>query len=539
VPIRVGVRTAGTSPAQVADLGDGSRTPAELALLLDDLETYQGHDIEANLASATAIERAARHAGETVLELRARLVQADMTQRNGDRSGAAQAFLEVHRWARAQACPTLLARSHFHLALTYHYLGDLAASLENAISAVELLDDRSSPGLRMMYLIRLANSLAETGLIDAARERYLQAEQLATSIDDLTRRLLVLNNRAYTEFEVGDLPAAAAVVERMHAVAAALGRDFLIVERDTIANIQVGLGDYAAAERTLLAIPGSPLWYEIHDLAEATLTLARAQRGLGALDRAQQSLSRCRTLCEERKLAGIQVRAMAEQAELYAATGAFEQAFLEYKRYDVAREELRSAQQEARAHTRQVMFETAQARNDAERYREQALRDPLTGLLNRRYVHENLPAAVALAAETGSPLTVALVDLDHFKRINDTLSHDVGDQVLVIVADLLRSGQRALSDTGFVARMGGEEFLVVLPGVGAGLAADRLETLRRAVRSHRWQPVTGDLPVTVSIGATTTVGDVPLATTLADADRMLYVAKNAGRDRVITLAPGA
>jgi diguanylate cyclase (GGDEF)-like protein len=230
---------------------------------------------------------------------------------------------------------------------------------------------------------------------------------------------------------------------------------------------------------------------------------------------------------------------MAEQAELYAATGAFEQAFLEYKRYDVAREELRSAQQEARAHTRQVMFETAQARNDAERYREQALRDPLTGLLNRRYVHENLPAAVALAAETGSPLTVALVDLDHFKRINDTLSHDVGDQVLVIVADLLRSGQRALSDTGFVARMGGEEFLVVLPGVGAGLAADRLETLRRAVRSHRWQPVTGDLPVTVSIGATTTVGDVPLATTLADADRMLYVAKNAGRDRVITLAPGA
>jgi diguanylate cyclase (GGDEF)-like protein len=539
VPILLGVRTAGTRGDQVTDLAGASRTPAELALLLDDLETYQGHDIEANLASAAAIERAARHGGETVLELRARLVQADMAQRDGDRSGAAQAFLEIHRWARAQGCPSLLARSHFHLALTYHYLGDLAASLENAISAVELLDDGASPGLRMMYLIRLANSLAEVGLIDAARERYLQAEQLATSINDLTRRLLVLNNRAYTEFEVGDLPAAAAVVERMHVVAAALGRDFLIVERDTIANIQAGLGEYAAAERTLLAVPDSPAWYEIHDLAEATLTLARAQRGLGAVDRAQQSLDRCRHLCEERKLAGIQVRVMAEQAEVYAATGAFEQAFHEYKRYDVAREELRSAQQESRAHTRQVMFETAQARNDAERYREQALRDPLTGLHNRRYVHENLPAAVALAAETGSPLTVAVVDLDHFKRINDTLSHDVGDQVLVAVAELLRSGQRALSDTGFVARMGGEEFLVVLPGVGARQAAGRLEILRRAIRSHYWQPVTGDLPVTVSIGGTTTVGDVPLATTLADADRMLYVAKDAGRDRVVTPAPVA
>ena len=307
-------------------------TPA-LARMLDDLETYQGHDIEANLASATGIERAAGERGETVLQLRARLIQADMAQRNGDRSGAAQAFLEVHRRAKELGCPALLARSHFHLVLTYNYLGDHAASLENAISAVELLEEDAAPELRLTYLVRLANSLGDVGSIDAARERYLQAEQLAVAIGDLTRRLLVLNNRAYTEFEAGELAAAATVVERLRAVVAALGRDFLVVERDTIANIQIGLGQYAEAEQTLLAVPDSPPWYEVHNLAEATLTLARAQRCLGALGRAQHSLDRSRTLCEERELTAVRLAVMAEQAELYAATGAFEQAFHEYKRF--------------------------------------------------------------------------------------------------------------------------------------------------------------------------------------------------------------
>jgi diguanylate cyclase (GGDEF)-like protein len=517
-----------------AERGGVVPTP-ELDRLLDDLETYQGHDIDANLASAKAIERAARDRGEPVLQLRARLIRADMAQRNGDRSGAAHVFSEVHRRAQDMESPALLARSHFHLALTYHYLGDHAASLENAISAVELLDDRTAPGLRLMYLIRLANSLGDAGFIDAARERYLQAERIAITINDLTRRLLVLNNRAYTEFQAGQLATAANVVERMHVVAAALGREFLITERDTIASIQIGLGEYSAAEQTLLSVPESPQWYEVHDLADATLTLARAQRCLGALDRAQQSLDRTRALCEERELTGIRVAVLAEQAELYAAAGVFEQAFHAYKRYDAAREQLRSAQHEARAHTRQVMFETAQARDDAERYREQALRDPLTGLRNRRYVDDHLPSAVVMAAETRSPLTIAIADIDHFKRINDSLSHDVGDDVLVAVAQLLRSGQQMLSDTGFVARMGGEEFLVVLPGVGADQAAGRLETLRQAVGLHHWQPMTGELPVTVSIGGATTAGRDDVATLLAEADRLLYAAKNGGRNRVAVL----
>jgi diguanylate cyclase (GGDEF)-like protein len=525
-------------PPAVAAVLDVPRTALQLAVELDDLENNQGHDIDALLAGAIRVCEAADDMGEVVLGHRARLVQADMERRRGDVGAAARTFLEIHRWAEQNECPALLARSHFHLALTYHYLGDQAASLEHAIRSVELLDEATPRGLRIIHLIRLANSLAEGGSVEAARERYLQAEQLAVSIADMTRQLLVLNNLAYTEYEAGETEKASAVVARMHVVVRALGRDFLITERDTIASIQIAQGRYADAEETVRAAVNAPQWFEMHDLADAALTLAEAQRRLGAIDRAQASLDRCVALCDERGLAGVRVRVYAEQAELHAATDDYRSAFEEYKRFHAAAEELRSSQQEARAHTRQVMFETAEARQDAERYREQARRDPLTGLHNRRHVDEQLPVAIGRAVATGMPLTVALVDLDHFKRINDTFSHDVGDQVLVTVAGLLTSALAVVSETGFAARMGGEEFLLVLPGVAAHEAWHRLELVRIAVASHAWQAVTGGLPVTVSIGAAVAgrIGDDLPATVLAAADRNLYAAKDSGRDRVVTSA---
>jgi diguanylate cyclase (GGDEF)-like protein len=223
---------------------------------------------------------------------------------------------------------------------------------------------------------------------------------------------------------------------------------------------------------------------------------------------------------------------LAEQSELYAAGGDYQAAFEEYKAFHAASEELRSSQQEAKARARQAIFETAEARRDAERYREQARRDPLTGLYNRRFVDERLPDALTAAA--GRPVTVSLLDLDHFKRINDTLSHDAGDHVLMAVADVLAAF--AAGTGGFAARMGGEEFLLVVPGVGARQAGALLDTVRLRVAGYHWAPVTGDLPVTVSIGAVSTdaYASADRADLLAEADRRLYAAKRAGRNRVVT-----
>jgi diguanylate cyclase (GGDEF)-like protein len=530
-----------TGPATAADAVAARPTVGCLSAELDDLENHQGHDVDAILARAVAVADEADRLGDIVLGHRARLVQADMDQRAGKVGEAARTFLTIHRWAELHDCTPLRARSHFHLALTYHYLGDHSASLEHALASVELLDDDAPGGLRIIFLIRLANSLAEDGSVDAARERYRHAEGVAVGIGDLTRQLLVLNNLAYTEFEADNTDTAWAVVDRMHSVASSLGRDFLIVERDTIANIQIGRGEYAAAEETLRAAQNAPPWYEAHNFADAALTLAHAQRRLGALDRAQASLDQCRALCAEYELAGVRVRAMAEQAELHAASGDHRSAFEEYKRYHGATEDLRSTQQEARSRARHAMFETAEARRDAERYREQARRDPLTGLYNRRFVDERMPYAIGQALDTTTPLTVALIDLDHFKRINDSFSHDVGDQVLVAVADLFVADGAGLPGGGFVARMGGEEFLVVLPGMTAEEALSWLDALRARVAGHQWRPLTQDITVTVSIGAAfaASTGGHTQASLLAEADRNLYAAKRLGRNRVTFFRPAA
>ena len=111
----------------------------------------------------------------------------------------------------------------------------------------------------------------------------------------------------------------------------------------------------------------------------------------------------------------------------------------------------------------------------------------------------------------------------------------VGDQVLSTVGGLLRSGVAGVSRAAFAARLGGEEFLVVLPGTAPDEAERHLDALRLLVRSHPWAPVTGGQPVTVSIGAVIAAapGIPTQAALLADADRCLYAAKRAGRDRVV------
>jgi len=202
--------------------------------------------------------------------------------------------------------------------------------------------------------------------------------------------------------------------------------------------------------------------------------------------------------------------------------------------------ELQSARRDARARAVQAMYETSEARRQSRRYRELSLRDPLTGLYNRRHIDEQLARLLGPGSLPAAPLSVALVDLDHFKRINDTFGHDVGDAVLRRVAELLQAavpadGARALGGS-LAARMGGEEFLLVLVDTPPERAAALAEDLRGAIAGHGWADVTGDLPVTASIGVSTVTGsaDQTPAALLGRADALLYRAKELGRDRVVT-----
>jgi diguanylate cyclase (GGDEF)-like protein len=221
-----------------------------------------------------------------------------------------------------------------------------------------------------------------------------------------------------------------------------------------------------------------------------------------------------------------------EQAELHAARGEYAEAFAVHKLFVAATDSLRAGQEQAETLARHAMFETAEAREQAGRFREEARRDPLTGLRNRRFIDEELPALIA----ADFALTVAIADIDHFKQINDRTSHDVGDRVLAQVAKLLEIELAAVSPNGFAARLGGEEFLLVLPATPVALATRQLDGIRRAISEFDWHDTTNGLPVTVSIGVAGVNEAFPPSQSgvLSAADRNLYVAKHAGRNRVVT-----
>lgn len=177
-------------------------------------------------------------------------------------------------------------------------------------------------------------------------------------------------------------------------------------------------------------------------------------------------------------------------------------------------------------------LERADAERDTlfKRLAHQASHDALTGLPNRRAADAHLQ--LALRGDPSVPLTVALVDIDHFKRINDVYGHEVGDRVLRDVAWLL---QLQLGTEQFISRHGGEEFLIVLSGMGLSEALPVLQGLRSRVARLRLEDVDAETSVTVSIGAAERgPAQDTLHALIAAADRQLYRAKNAGRNRVLS-----
>ncbi|NUR05513.1 MAG: GGDEF domain-containing protein [Nocardioidaceae bacterium] len=500
---------------------------------LDELELMLRSDAHKALAAVRTRLDVLEIDRDTVAYQRLLLVKGAAQSQLGDTEDGARVVREVKAWAEARDETELLAHSHRRLSALFRRVGDPALMLEHAVAAVDLLDADTADPVRADHLLGLADALGASGSYQESVARYREASLLADRSGRRYLQLAVLNNLAFTLYEAGLTDEAVTIGEQLRAE---LQRDGQVMMRhygETIARTLMAVGRYDEAAAVLAPLcenGGADVNGEDCDgLVLALLALAEVRRMTGAFDRAQEALHRAHRLGEAYALNGRLIEILREQAELFAAQDRYREAFETFRDFHRADLELRAAERDSRAQTLNAIFEAAEARRSSDYFRELSVRDPLTGLHNRRHVDARLGELLDADPE---PLTIGLVDLDHFKRINDTRSHAVGDEVLRRVAVLLqRAAERV--EGGLAARIGGEEFLVLLPGVPPEAGVDVLEDLRREVSGQDWSEVTEGIPVTTSIGVAHAPGDArDYSALLKVADQNLYVAKDGGRDRV-------
>lgn len=171
------------------------------------------------------------------------------------------------------------------------------------------------------------------------------------------------------------------------------------------------------------------------------------------------------------------------------------------------------------------------------RLERETLTDPLTGIFNRRYLDRRLHEETAVARRYGRPLSVMLLDIDHFKRINDGYGHQIGDHVLSALVEVVAG---VLRESDIFARYGGEEFMIIAPHTPQLRATDLAERLRKCIEAHQFK-LTNERGEDLDIRLTVSIGVASFSDEIADMDKLvhaadenMYRAKHEGRNRVIS-----
>ena len=499
------------------------------------LEELLRQDAPLALQRARELLDAAGTESDTVAYQSILLVKGAAQNRLGETEDGARVMHEVKVWAEAHGENALLARCHRRISAHLGRIGDPAMMLEHAVAAVDLLDADTPDIVRTDHLLGLADALGSCGAYDDAIHRYEEVAKRVDVCGDGYQRMRVLNNLAFTQYQAGMGPEAVITAERLLAVAEADRRQLQSHDIDTIARAYTAVGRFDDAIALLEPVCATEATGEDCDgLVLALLNLTEVRRLAGDLDAAQASLDRCRLLIEQYALTGQRTESLREQAELHAARGQYREAYETFRAFHIADNEMRALERDRRGRTLHALFGATEARRSSDFFRELSARDALTGLHNRRDLDSRLDELLAEVEQNGTRLTVGLVDVDHFKRINDTRSHAVGDEVLRRVAGMIEAAAAAV-DGGLAVRMGGEEFLLLLPEVDRREGVELLDRLRCEIAGYDWADVAEGISVTVSIGVAAAPADeVERGALLALADRNMYAAKRSGRDRVVS-----
>lgn len=333
------------------------------------------------------------------------------------------------------------------------------------------------------------------------------AEQMTFSqnVDPLGGKLIALApDKTYYEWQADQLVAGQAVW----------------IQNDVIGAIAVGLSTEVFNQK-------------IADLTRQGLTVALAVILIGATltlvmaRRITMPLSELAHVANNMKDGSLHVRAHAGNA--YDEIRTLSQTF--NRMADAIQERERALREQAEGLERTVNERTADLQEQARILEEMAITDPLTRAYNRRQFYKLAEIEIKRAAETGLPLSVIVMDADHFKRINDNYGHQAGDQALIALTEIC---QQLIRCTDIFARYGGEEFVILMPNADMRDAKQIAERIRQKIEAHEINAENKKIRFTISLGVSTFTSEQQLAfdSLLTQADRALYVSKKAGRNRI-------
>ncbi len=519
--------------------------PAPLSGAAAALQAFRAGRLDAAREHALALAAT----GPAAQRVDAAVLLARIARRQGRLDVALAESTRAVEAAQASADPARECSARVQHAHALNALGLVEPALEESWRARRLAEDSGDPAAEAAAAEAMAGVQWAMSRWPEALENFQRMLERAAAAGDLELQAVAHGGLAGVEGQLArapDGPDPRAGFERAYAhvceylrLATELGDVHAIRSaRHNQAVAQIALGDRRAARRSLEAVhaesgEGEARALSLLNLADLDLEEGRPADALPRLQAAHELLaasadtaylmSCCRMLCDAHE-------------DLGNATAALDW----HRRFHAHHVRLSSERAQTHARALEVKYETGRAqaaaefeRLRAERYERASLEDGLTGIANRRAFDQALAAARRRAAE-GRPFALALLDVDHFKRINDLHSHLAGDEVLRRIGRLLAATCRR---DDVAARYGGEEFALVLADVDAAAAREICERVRAAVEREPWPQVSPGLAVRVSIGCVCVParGDLPEAPALlVQADRRLYAAKAGGRNRVVS-----
>ncbi|CAN5851006.1 GGDEF domain-containing protein [soil metagenome] len=484
---------------------------------------------------------------------------------SGDYAAALKTFLTLQRLCAELGEPEAAAEALNNTGIAYFHLGDLANALEHHLQALAAFSALQHDAGEVQALVNIGMVYFGRGRFEEAQSAFVRAQANIGAVDDPTRALL-LNHlgrvglalgqveaaRVHNEVslalmnDLGDRLGASYTCDDLAAVYLKLGQvetaeryllDSLAVKRETgdskgEAETCLQLGDlYLHQNRLDLALTTLHEGLASAERSAAKTEICQAHRGLArAYQQAEQFREAC-THLEHHAHLSRELFDRGSDLRLQALRVRFEveQTEREKELYRLKNVELAAAVAELRSLTTSLQGANDEKEALLGKLEEQAREDALTGLYNRRYADRALGQMFAQARRYEHSLSVAVCDIDHFKRVNAAFSHQTGDVVLRRVADLLRNGVRS-SDT--VARYGGEEFVILFPETSLADAAQIVERICEAVVNHPWGALEPGLTVTLSAGVSADPTVTSHEKLLNLADKKLYEAKRMGKNQV-------